>query len=125
MKLSKSPANSGVARLCDEVLAVQEASLSLHGTGSRSCRARLTISLGTIRKARVRNRTCSHFARVEGASDVAGLSMVVYGNPHGVEYDLRLAPGADASKLRLDFLGRSEITSVDSDRRFAARHWRQ
>jgi Beta-propeller repeat len=56
----------------------------------------------------------AHFAQVDGDSSIPGLSMVVYGNTAGIEYDLRLAPGADASKLRLNFSG-AQKAHVDSD----------
>ncbi len=44
-----------------------------------------------------------HFAQLDASTTMPGVDMVVYGNAKGVEYDLRLAPGTDASKLRLDF----------------------
>ena len=51
-----------------------------------------------------------HFARAEASSSIPGLTMVVYGNARGgLEYDLRLAPGADTSKLRLDFSGAQKL----------------
>jgi hypothetical protein len=45
-----------------------------------------------------------HFARVE-ADAAPGVGLAVYGNDDGVEYDLRLASGADAAKLRLGISG--------------------
>src|SRR5208282_230366 len=52
-----------------------------------------------------------HFARAEATAD--GVGIVVYGNDEGLEYDLRLRPGADVSKLRLAFTGATQ-THVDS-----------
>ncbi len=46
-----------------------------------------------------------HFARVETPDVARGIGAAVYGNDDGVEYDLRLAPEADVSKLRLAFTG--------------------
>ena len=50
-----------------------------------------------------------HFAQVGATTTMPGVDMVVYGNSEGVEYDLRLAPGTDASKLRLDFSGAQKL----------------
>jgi len=50
-----------------------------------------------------------HFAAARAANAAPGTSLVVYGNDEGVEYDVRLAPGADASKLRLRILGANNI----------------
>ncbi|MGH9715684.1 MAG: choice-of-anchor D domain-containing protein [Candidatus Acidiferrales bacterium] len=47
-----------------------------------------------------------HFERAVATSDSAGrIGVVVYGNQNGVEYDLRLPVGSDASRLRLRFSG--------------------
>jgi hypothetical protein len=46
-----------------------------------------------------------HFARAEAASARRQLGVVVYGNDEGVEYDLRLAPRTNVSKLRLEISG--------------------
>jgi hypothetical protein len=46
-----------------------------------------------------------HFARAETASSSSGIGMAVYGNEEGVEYDLRVPPDADVSKLRLTLAG--------------------
>jgi hypothetical protein len=46
-----------------------------------------------------------HFARAAAASVLPGVDVTVYGNEEGLEYDLRLAPGADARNLRLEVSG--------------------
>ena len=46
-----------------------------------------------------------HFAEAGAANVAPGIDMVLYGNDEGVEYDLRAAPGADLSKLRLTISG--------------------
>jgi len=45
-----------------------------------------------------------HFSRVE-AHVAKSIDVVVYGNDEGAEYDLRVAPGADASKFRFAIAG--------------------
>ncbi len=50
-----------------------------------------------------------HFGGARAANAAPGTSLVVYGNDEGVEYDVRLAPGADASKLRLRVLGANNM----------------
>lgn len=50
-----------------------------------------------------------HFARAEAASAARGVGVVIYGNDEGVEYDLRLAPRTDLSKLRLDISGADDM----------------
>ena len=39
-----------------------------------------------------------HFARVNGTTSIPGVAIIVYGNSNGLEYDLRVAPGADRFK---------------------------
>jgi hypothetical protein len=57
-----------------------------------------------------------HFAQVVGSSGSSGrLAMTVYGKNGGVEYDLRLAPGADVSKLRLSFARARHIKLLNGD----------
>jgi len=46
-----------------------------------------------------------HFERVEAANWMRGVNASVYDNGDNFEYDLRLAPGIDPSKLRLEFSG--------------------
>lgn len=57
-----------------------------------------------------------HFARVIGRLNSDGrVGMTVYGTSKGVEYDLRLAPGADATKLRLRFSGAKRVELSGDD----------
>lgn len=46
-----------------------------------------------------------HFAEVDAANAAPGASVVLYGNDEGVEYDLRIAPGARVSALRFKITG--------------------
>ncbi len=46
-----------------------------------------------------------HFAEVGAANAAPGVGIVLYGNDEGVEYDLRVAPGADLSALRFEIAG--------------------
>jgi hypothetical protein len=50
-----------------------------------------------------------HFARVESVDAGRGIGVAVYGNEEGVEYDLRLAPEADVSRLRLTLTGARSV----------------
>ncbi|HXX45697.1 MAG TPA: choice-of-anchor D domain-containing protein [Candidatus Acidoferrales bacterium] len=50
-----------------------------------------------------------HFARVSSSELIPGVSGAVYGGEEGLEYDLRLAPGADASNLRLTLEGATNV----------------
>ncbi len=54
-----------------------------------------------------------HFARAEASSASAGVGVAVYGNDEGVEYDLRVAPGVDVSKLRLTVAGAQSMRLND------------
>ena len=65
-----------------------------------------------------------HFARVESAGAARGVGVAVYGNEDGVEYDLRLAPEADVSKLRLALTGAQSVR-LDSSGDSAAGGWRK
>jgi hypothetical protein len=55
-----------------------------------------------------------HFTRAVGANALPGVDLVAYGNEEGIEYDIRLAPGVDADKVRL------QISGVDAMRLDAA-----
>jgi hypothetical protein len=55
-----------------------------------------------------------HFERAESAGDSSGINMAVYGNGEGVEYDLRIPPGGDVSKLRLRLTGAQSLR-LDSE----------
>jgi beta-propeller repeat-containing protein/ASPM-SPD-2-Hydin domain-containing protein/HYDIN/CFA65/VesB family protein len=46
-----------------------------------------------------------HFARAEAPEIAPGVSLLVYGNEHVLEYDLRVAPGADIGNLRVKISG--------------------
>ena len=46
-----------------------------------------------------------HFGRVEFAAVYPGIDLVYYGNGGRIEYDFRVAPGADPSLIRMDFDG--------------------
>jgi hypothetical protein len=50
-----------------------------------------------------------HFAEVGAANAAPGVGMVLYGNDAGVEYDLRVAPGADLSALRFKISGADTV----------------
>ena len=49
-----------------------------------------------------------HYATANAEDVLPGVGMKVYGNDEGVEYDLRVKPGVDPARLRLDFAGASE-----------------
>jgi hypothetical protein len=55
-----------------------------------------------------------HFARAEASSVSPGVGVAVYGNDEGVEYDLRVAPGRDVSKLRLTLAGAQSMRLADT-----------
>lgn len=50
-----------------------------------------------------------HFGRAEAASVARGTGLTIYGNDEGVEYDLRIAPGADVSRLRVALDGAQNV----------------
>ncbi len=50
-----------------------------------------------------------HFAEVGAENAAPGLGIVLYGNDEGVEYDLRVAPGADLSALHFKIAGADSI----------------
>ena len=53
-----------------------------------------------------------HFARAETADAAPGVGMAIYGNDEGVEYDLRVAPGGNVSKLRLTLTGAENLRVI-------------
>jgi len=55
------------------------------------------------------HRQVPHFERVDARGAERGAGIAVYGNDEGLEYDLRLAPGADASALRLNVSGPDQM----------------
>ncbi len=80
--------------------------------GDGKLRARSNYFIGRDRSA-WRTRV-PHFAGARAANAAPGVSLVVYGNDEGVEYDVRLAPGADVSKLRLRVSGASDMRLAGS-----------
>jgi hypothetical protein len=46
-----------------------------------------------------------HFALAEAPEIAPGVSLVAYGNDDALEYDLRVAPGADIANLRVEISG--------------------
>ena len=54
-----------------------------------------------------------HFARAEAPEMAPGVSLIAYGNEAALEYDLRVAPGADITNLRLKISG-AEAKRIDS-----------
>lgn len=54
--------------------------------------------------ARWRAKT-PHYSRVEYKSVYAGVDLVYYGNPQKLEYDLIVAPGADARAIQVEYEG--------------------
>jgi len=54
----------------------------------------------------------AHYSRA--VATTGDITLAVYGNDEGIEYDLRLQPGADASKLRLKLSG-ADTLRLDKD----------
>ena len=54
-----------------------------------------------------------HFARAEAPEVAPGVSLIAYGNEAALEYDLRVAPGADITNLRVKISG-AEPKRIDS-----------
>ena len=55
-----------------------------------------------------------HFALAEAPEIAPGVSLVAYGNEETLEYDLRVAPGADTSNLRMEISG-ADHKRIDAD----------
>jgi hypothetical protein len=55
-----------------------------------------------------------HFSRVVATGVLPGIDVVAYGNERALEYDLRVAPGADSRNLRLRISGADKM-ELDSD----------
>jgi hypothetical protein len=76
------------------------------------------------------HRNIPQFGRVEYQSVYPGVDLVYYGNDHQLEYDFRIAPGADANQIALNFQGASArvegrdlvLTTNGGDVRFHAPH---
>ncbi|MGC2248259.1 MAG: SBBP repeat-containing protein, partial [Terriglobales bacterium] len=75
-------------------------------------------------------RGISQFARVEYQRVYPGVDLVYYGNQKQLEYDFRVAPGADPNQIALSFQGASArldsgdlvLSTADGDIRFHAPH---
>jgi len=75
-------------------------------------------------------RGISQFARVEYERIYPGVDLVYYGNQKQLEYDFRVAPGADPNQIALSFRGASArldsgdllLTTADGNIRFKAPH---
>ncbi len=75
-------------------------------------------------------RNIPQFGRVEYQGVYPGIDLVYYGNDHQLEYDFRIAPGADANQIALNFQGASAridagdlvLTTNGGDVRFHAPH---
>jgi len=93
----------------------QNGSLLLRVTGSTGFRWKGESRLRTESNYFVGNdptkwhTSVPHFSRAATAGAAPGISMAVYGNDDGVEYDLRVAPGRDVSKLRLTLTGAENL----------------
>src|SRR6202030_740854 len=61
-----------------------------------------------------------HFAAAEAKNVLPGVDIVAYGNSEGVEYDLRVAPGANADDLRLAIAGSGAGATASEHVRLAA-----
>ncbi len=55
-----------------------------------------------------------HFSRAVAKGVLPGVDVVAYGNDRALEYDLRVAPGADARSLRVRISGADEM-KLDAD----------
>ena len=55
-----------------------------------------------------------HYSEADAENVLPGVAMRVYGSAEGVEYDLRVYPRADASKLRLEIDGAAD-RRIDAD----------
>ena len=76
------------------------------------------------------HRGVPQFARVEYQRVYPGVDLVYYGNQQQLEYDFRVAPGADPNQIALSFQGASAhlesgdlvLSTADGDIRFHAPH---
>jgi len=75
-------------------------------------------------------RNVPQFGRIEYQSVYPGIDLVYYGNDRQLEYDFRVAPGADPNQIALSFQGASArldsgdliLATHDGDVRFHAPH---
>lgn len=78
-------------------------------------------------------RNIPQFGRVEYQNVYPGIDLIYYGNDHQLEYDFRVAPGADPNQIALSFRGASArvdsgdlvLTTNGGDIRFHAPHIHQ
>jgi hypothetical protein len=75
--------------------------------GKRKLRAESNYFLGN--DPQLWRTHVAHFEQAEAQEVFPGVSIAVYGNEEGIEYDLRLAPGTDADRLRLNVSGADEL----------------
>jgi uncharacterized repeat protein (TIGR01451 family) len=61
------------------------------------------------------HRGIPQFARVRYDNVYPGIDLVFYGNQGHLEYDLKVAPGADPSQAELEFDGASKLKLADGD----------
>jgi hypothetical protein len=80
--------------------------------GRRRLRGESNYFLGN--DARLWHTHVAHFERAEAMDVLPGMSVVVYGNEEGIEYDLVLAPGTDIRALRLQVSG-AEAVRLDHE----------
>src|SRR5262249_13012171 len=72
------------------------------------------ITYASVAPAAVLHTDIAAFARVGYLGVHPGIDLIYHGNDHGrVEYDFRVAPGADASLIRLGFEG---VDTLEVDR---------
>jgi len=72
---------------------------------ARLCRGGPVISSAIIPPGGI--ATVPQFGRVEYESVYRGVDLVYYGNQGQLEYDFRVAPGADPDQIALSFQGAS------------------
>ena len=80
--------------------------------GDEKLRGETNYLIGKDRRAW--RTSVPHFGRVKAANVAPGVGMSVYGNDRGIEYDLRIAAGADVTKLRLrlDGAGHADLNDA-------------
>ena len=79
--------------------------------GRQRLRGETNYLLG--RDARRWHTHVAHFESAEAEGVLPGVSVSVYGNDRGIEYDLRLAGGTDTDRIRLDVSG-ADALRLDS-----------
>jgi hypothetical protein len=56
----------------------------------------------------------TNYAKVAYRNIYMGIDLIYYGNQQQIEYDFKLAPGADASRIRLDISGAKSLKIADN-----------